>query len=138
LLEDKKYKIAMPACLPSKRKIMTSEEANQTRFTTNVRYKIEVINGRLKQFRQLDRIRPNSQIHSLPEDWKIAGALINEFFEPIESDKDDHSFIATQMKNRLEFDNSQIVNEADKLDRKRLTWTKMKNDSLIDFPKLNI
>jgi hypothetical protein len=135
LLEDKKYKVAMPTCLPSNRKIMTREEANQTRLITKVRYKIEVINGKLKQFRQLDRVRPNSQIHSLSEDWRIAGALINEFFEPIESDKDDYSFIATRMKARLEVDNSKLVEEADKLDRKRLIWTKMNSESLKDFPR---
>jgi DNA-binding NarL/FixJ family response regulator len=137
MLEEKGYIVAMPTCLPPKRKIMTREEANHTRLITKVRYKIEVINGKLKQFRLLDRVRPNIQIHSLPDDWKIAGALINEFFEPIESDKDDYSFIAAKMKARLEIDNSRLIEEADKLDRKTLIWTKMNNESLIDFPRLS-
>jgi hypothetical protein len=138
MLEDKKYIVKMPTCLPPNRKIMTREEANQTRFVTKVRYKIEVINGKLKQFRLLDRIRPNSQIHSMPDDWKIAGALINEFFEPIESDKDDYAFIAAKMKQRLQFDNSRLVDEADKLDRKRLIWTKMNDKSLRTFQHWNL
>jgi hypothetical protein len=102
-LEEKQYIVAMPTCpTDRKQKQLTTDEANQTRLVTKVRYKVEVVNGKLKQNRLLDRVRPNIQAHTLMADWKIAGALYNLYFKPDKDFKDDHSFIATRMKARLE------------------------------------
>jgi hypothetical protein len=108
----------MPTCpTDRKQKQLTTDEANQTRLVTKVKYKVEVVNGELKQNRLLDRVRPNIQAHVIMADWKISGALYNLYFKPIESDKDDHSFIATRMKARLKVKNT-LIEEADKMDIK--------------------
>jgi hypothetical protein len=137
-LEEKQYRVAMPTCpTDRKQKQLTTEEANQTKLVTKVRYKVEVVNGILKQNRLLDRVRPNIQAHVIMADWKIAGALYNLYFKPIESDKDDHSFIATRMKARLEIKNT-LIEEADRMDRKRLCWSPMNDKTIVDFPKMDL
>jgi N6-adenosine-specific RNA methylase IME4 len=70
-------------------------------------------------------------------DWKIAGPPYNLYFKPIESDKDDHSFIATRTKTRLKVKNK-LIEKADKMDRKRLCWSTINDKSIIDFPKLDL
>ncbi len=96
-----------------------------------------MVNGKLKQNKLLDRVRPNIQAHIIMADWKIAGALYNLHFKPIDSDKDDHSFIATRMKARLKVKNT-LIEEADKMDRKRLCWSPMNDKTILDFTKLDL
>ena len=65
-LEERGYRVAMPTCPKDrKQKQLTAEQANQTRLVTKVRYRVEVVNGKLKQNRLLDRVRPNIQAHTL-------------------------------------------------------------------------
>lgn len=133
---QKKYKVAMPACVPPKQPQMTTEQANKTRFVTKVRYKIEVVNGILKQNNLLANTRFNSMIDSAIDDWKIAAAIYNEFFTPIESDKGFEGFVAQKMISRLNTE-CELKDKATQLDRKSSVWKLIDQSALPDFPVLD-
>ncbi len=96
-----------------------------------------MVNGKLKQNRLLDRVRPNIQAYIIMADRKIADTLYNLYFKPIESDKDDHWFVATGKKARLELKNT-LIEEADKVDKKILCWSPMNDKTIVDLPKLDL
>ena len=98
------YKVAMPVCVPLKQSQLTSLQANQTRLVTKVRYKIEVVNGILKRNKLLNNKRFNSTLPDGLDDWKIAVAIFNEFFIPIESDQESSILIAQRMRALLNTD----------------------------------
>ena len=126
------YRVEMPSCSSGQ---LNSFEANKTRFVTKVRYKIEVVNGRLKRFKLLSSIRANQSVETLIDDWRIAGALFNEFFQPIESDECRVEWIASRFHLRLAIECT-LKDIALKFDRKRLVWRKFDQNILQDFPKL--
>ena len=129
------YVKAMPTCIPPRQQQMTTIEANETRKVTKVRYKIEVVNGILKRNKLLSRIRVNSSAKNIMDDWKIAGALYNEFFQPIESDKGCDKAIANLILERQNIDCS-LKNVALEFDRKKTVWKKFDQSVLNQFPKL--
>jgi hypothetical protein len=137
-IEERGFIAKMPACIPSNQKVLTVAQANESRMVTKCRWKVEVINGKLKQFELLNKVRPNRALQTLKKDIKIAGALLNEFFHPIESDKADAPFIAARMKAQLNIDNALLrkVDEAG-LDRKSKIFVKMDQNSCPEFPALS-
>jgi hypothetical protein len=137
-LEQKGYVVKMPTCAPPTQKQLTTLQANETRLVTKVRWKVEDANGKIKQFRLLDRVRPNRSLDSLKADFRIAASLINEHFKPVESDRADAQFIAQRMKARVKLDNTllQVVDQAG-LDRKGKIFRKMDENSCPEFPKLS-
>ena len=72
------------------------------RFVTKIRWVVEVINGSIKHFRALDGTIQNSVLNHTMEDFRIAAALLNCFFEPLKSDATDSLDIAREMKKKLE------------------------------------
>ena len=51
----------MPHFLAESRKQLSTEEANETRLFTNVRWVMESVNGSVKQRKALANVFPNSQ-----------------------------------------------------------------------------
>ena len=70
------------------------------RFVTKIRWVVEVINGSIKHFRALDGTIQNSVLNHTMEDFRIAAALLNCFFEPLKSDAIDSLDIAREMKKK--------------------------------------
>lgn len=137
-LEEKGYTVKMPECLSKNQKQLTTEQANKSRLVTKVRYMVEVVNGKLKSFRLLDRVRPNTMVPSLGADFKIAASLINEFFRPPTPDSDE-PFIAQLMKSQLTKENAlrKLVDEKN-LERVTTQFEKLNAEELSEFPRLEI
>lgn len=137
-LERKGFKVRMPELKPKSQNQLTTDQANKSRFVTKIRYMVEIVNGKLKQFRSLDRVRQNSTLNSLEADFKIAASLINEFFKPPNTDSDE-TFIAQLMKSRLNKENTlQKLVEEMNLNRKTAEFQKISTNQLDDFPKLEM
>ena len=136
-LENVGFVVKMPTCSTST--VLTTQEANETRLVTACRWKIECVNGKLKSFKLLDGVRPNSTIKTLKHDCKIAAALLNEYFTPIENNTETSIEIANKMLDRLNRTNN-LVHKVDQLnlDRKSKIFTKLSGEDFPDFPRLTM
>lgn len=126
----------MPACKKKEQKQLSTLEANESRLVTKCRWVIEVTNSFLKNsFKALDNVKNKSLNHTL-EDYRIAAALINKYFERLYSDNDDVE-IAKRMKSKLfKKNNLEEYVKQNKLHKKSL-YERMDGLSISDFPKLS-
>ena len=89
-------------------------------------------------FKALSFVRNQSLPHII-DDFKIAGALINKFFQRLISDTNDSVLIIDcNFKNRLAVENEveTIVNQNDLL--KLSSFKKLESDSVLDFPRISL
>jgi len=71
----------MPVLLSKNENQLSTQDANNSRFVTKLRWVVEVINFFLKNsFKALKQV-PNISLPHTLEDYKIAGAIINRFFK---------------------------------------------------------
>ena len=61
-------------------------EANASRLVTKIRWAIESANGRLKKWKFLDNVVPNTQVRFIGDYVRIVGSLINAFRPPLSTD----------------------------------------------------
>ena len=136
-LEQRGFVVKMPTCTHSHQATLTTQQANETRITTAVRWRIECINGKLKQYKLLDHVRPNRTLQSLRSDCKIACALINEYFKPMQMDHQTATDRVDKMLNRLSTQNL-LLEEVDNLnlDRHRKNFKTLTAEDCLEFPKL--
>ncbi|CAC5400582.1 unnamed protein product [Mytilus coruscus] len=66
-LEEQGYSVQMPLYLKKGQKQHTTEEANTSRLVTKVRWIVESVNGRLKQWRFFDKVVSNHYIPFIRE-----------------------------------------------------------------------
>ena len=69
----------MPKFLNKKQTQFTTSEANETRVTIKVRWIVESINGRAKQWKIFDKIIHNTLIPLIGDYFSIVCAIINRF-----------------------------------------------------------
>lgn len=101
VLEDLGVKTEMPKFLPKGQKQFTCEEANTSRMVTKVRWVVESVNGRLKQWKYLQNIVPNNQIPDIGENVKLIGAICNKYKPPLSSgDQENDQILAAKIKVR--------------------------------------
>jgi hypothetical protein len=62
-----------------RQKQYTTEEANKSRLITKVRWVVESANGRIKQWRFLDKVVPNKLVKYIGDFFKIVCAILNCF-----------------------------------------------------------
>ena len=79
LLDSLGYKTYMPKFLNKKQTQFTASEANETRVTTEVRWIVESINGRAKQWKIFDKVIHNTLIPLIGDYFSIVCAIINRF-----------------------------------------------------------
>ena len=103
---------------------------------TAVRWRIEYINGKLKQYKLLDRVRPNRTLQSIRADCRIACALINEYFKPMEMDQQTAIDIADKMLKRLTTPNCLFEVDNLNLDKNRKDFKTLTSEDCPEFPKL--
>jgi len=100
----------MPPFLDGKRQF-SSEEANQSRCITKVRWVVEAANRRIKQFKYFANTIQNSSLGYLESDLSIVCALINRFQPPIATSKPEDAEVGEKMMRLLNQKNQiQIVN----------------------------
>ena len=78
-LEKKGFTVLMPA-LKGNRKQLSTEESNESRFVTKVRWVVEAVHGVLKQkYRLLDHKIDNKLIPKIGSYFRIASFINNTF-----------------------------------------------------------
>ena len=67
----------MPHFIARSQKQLSTEEANETRLVTKVRWVVESTNGRIKQWKALSNVKPNSQVPFIGDYVRIVCATCN-------------------------------------------------------------
>gem|GEM_PF-2279954 len=84
----------MPAFADTPNMPLTTEQANESRLVTKIRYIVEVINGRIKQqYKYFDKTIQNSTVPTLFKDFRIACALLNATYKPVQQSQLDRTII---------------------------------------------
>jgi hypothetical protein len=128
----------MPVLLSKNENQLSTQDANNSRFVTKLRWVVEVINSFLKNsFKALKQV-PNISLPHTLEDYKIAGALINRFFKRLFSDQNDEEAIVKNMLNKLNVDNElEEIVKNNKLHSKT-KFVRLDSSQINDFPKLHL
>ena len=134
-----KLQVKIPHFLPKNQKQFTTEQANESRLVTKVRWVIEAVNSQIKQkYRALDSVVQNKAIPHLMSDFKIAGALVNLFCERLNSDGQNAMNIANKMfANRNRSNETREIVESHGLHRKS-QFEDIEEKEFADFPKLSL
>ena len=138
-LEERGLKVHMPAFLPKGQKQHTVEEANLSRLVTKVRWVVESVNGRAKQWKMLDKVVPNILVPNIGDFVRIVCALINKFRPPIVSSSESASLVAQKMLQKSKLPNQLLLYlEQKSLLNKRSVLSNLSQLELTDFPTLNL
>lgn len=100
---------------------------------------METINGKLKNsFRANSKIHRNVTLSHALDDWRIAAAITNKYFNNYTSSPKD-AIISNKMKEKL-YDSNQLESILSNynIDIKRKDFIKMNQTSIPEFPKLSI
>lgn len=121
----------MPHFLKKSPKQHTTEEPNESRLVSKVRWVVESANGRIKQWRALSNTMPNTQILFIGDYVRIVCALCNAFRKPLVTDSDNDHILAESMlalamtPNKLK---EKVLTE--KWDKKRVIWKRIDESEL--------
>jgi hypothetical protein len=88
--------VAMPPFLDGRRQFST-EESNQSRCITKVRWVVEAANRRIKEFKYFANTVQNSSLMYLEADLSIACALITRYRPPMTTSKPEDSGIGREI-----------------------------------------
>ena len=138
LLEECGIKTHMPHFIGKSQKALSTEEANETRLVTKVRWVVESANGRIKQWKALSNVMPNSQIPYIGDYVRIICATCNAFKPPLFQTSEEDDIVAKRMLALSKLPNQlkQQV-EANGWDtRVKTQWKVIDEADLTDFPQL--
>ena len=82
LMEELDLNVALPPFLNGRRQF-TAAEVNQARYVTKLRWIVEAVNARIKQFKFFANTIQNSSLPYLEQYLSIACANINKYRPPI-------------------------------------------------------
>lgn len=135
-LEECGIDVFFPAFLEKGQKQHTTEEANQSRLITSVRWVVEAANGRIKRWKFLSHVVPNTQIEYIGDYVKIVSGLCNKY-RPDFISGDGGDEVAEQMKARVSLANHvQSRVEKGALSSRGGHWKPL-NSTEVDFPVLS-
>lgn len=104
-----------------------------------IRWVVESANARIKRFKYLDNVMPNSQIPFIGDFVRIVCSISNKYFPPLSSTDQSESDVAmaAKMVRLLERENElQKKVEKTGLDRKQTVWKNVDEEDIY-FPVLN-
>jgi hypothetical protein len=139
-MEENGLQVHMPFYLKKGEKQHSTSEANASRMVTKVRWVVESANGRLKQWRLLDKIIPNTLLPQIGDLVRIVCALCN-CFRPCLGNMDPESEkTASKMLEKAEMSNEvQVLVEENNLLARRAVYTAIDASSeVVDFPILSL
>ena len=87
----------MPSFLSRGEKKYTTSEANQNRFITKIRWIVEGVNGRVKQFKYFDKVILNSSLAYVHDYFLIVCAILNAIDSPLVHATDNEAELARLM-----------------------------------------
>ncbi|XP_062581640.1 uncharacterized protein LOC134243403 [Saccostrea cucullata] len=132
-LEEKGLCVEMPVFLKKGSKQHTTEEANTI---TKIRWIVESINGKLKQWRFFDKVVPNLYLPHLGEFLQIVAAICNKYHSPPASNQCDIQLAEEMLEKSRQGNLVQTMVENEGLLRKRTIYTDILSHLLKDFPVL--
>jgi hypothetical protein len=95
-MESLGLNVVLPSFLNG-RKQFTAYEANESRRVTKIRWVVEAVNARIKQFKFFANIVYNSSIPYLEQYLSIACALINKYRPPIKTSSEQDILIVEKI-----------------------------------------
>ena len=95
-MEDLGLNVFLPSFLNGRRQF-TSSEANQSRHETKLRWVVEAVNARIKQFKYFSNTIQNSSLPFLEQHLLITCAMINRYQSPIKTNHQNDLDIAQKM-----------------------------------------
>ena len=111
-LEEKNFKALIPA-LKGKRKQLSTEESNQSRFVTKIRCVVEAVHGMLKQkYRLLNHKIDNKLVPTIGIYFRVTSFLNNAYLQRLQSDKELSYEILQRMHAHKDVDNT-LATEAE-------------------------
>ncbi|XP_033726743.1 uncharacterized protein LOC117316313 [Pecten maximus] len=130
----------MPRFLSRGQKQFTTEEANSSRLVTKIRWIVESVNGRIKQWKFLQNIVPNNQIPYIGDYVQLICALCNRYLTPLNrGDSEEDQLLGAKMKVLASKQNGlqeRVISE--RLDRRTGVWVKLDASEVVpQFPKLS-
>ena len=137
-LESDGYKVLMPA-FKGKQKQLSTEQSNESRLVTKIRWPVESVHGVLgKKYNLLHNQLDNKLIPKVGSLCKVASYLNNTFGKRLNSDQDIVQEVVDQINSRKDVENT-LANEIDdnKWNRKTLPFKQITSDDLLDFPEMS-
>ncbi|XP_025265235.1 uncharacterized protein LOC112638210 [Camponotus floridanus] len=134
---EKDFRVLMPA-LKGKRKQLSTEESNESRFVTKIRWAVESVHGVLKQkYRLLDHKIDNKLIPKIGSYFRIASFLNNTFGKRFHSDVDTFDDILQRMHSQKDVQNT-LADEVEENGwlRRKLPFKSVTSDDILDFPEM--
>lgn len=140
-MEENGLQVHMPFYLPRGKKQHSTTEANISRMVTKVRWVVESANGRLKQWRLLDKVVPNKLLPQIGDFFRIVFTLCNKFRPCLGSMDPESSEIATKMLEKADMPKTvqPLVEENNRLTRRAVySAIEASSDQLDNFPVLSL
>ncbi|XP_052247599.1 uncharacterized protein LOC127855818 isoform X1 [Dreissena polymorpha] len=140
LLKDLGINAEMPAIMQKGEKQLTTGEANASRLVTKIRWVVESANARIKRFKYLDHVMPNSQLPFIGDFVRIVCAISNKYFPPLSSPDqvEQDELIAQKMLQQNEKENElKMLVEEKGLARKKTIWRPIEDCEVQGFPRLS-
>lgn len=129
----------MPA-LKGNRKQLPTQEANDSRFVTKVRWPVEATHGVIGQkFKLLHNVFLNKSLNRLESYFRVANYLYNKYCKRFKSDSTMTDEIVSRMKERKNLVNTLAEEvEAGRYNRRSSLFQRLNAEDLQDFPKLEL
>ncbi|XP_052788536.1 uncharacterized protein LOC128223293 [Mya arenaria] len=142
LLKDLGVKTEMPSFLGPKEKQFQTNSANHSRLVTKIRWVVESANGRLKNWKYLDRVIPNSQIPYAGDYTRIVAAICNKYRSPLIASNDEDDLLTAarliSMSRRENLLQARVEEEGLDHLTKSSGWALLSEPGVVpDFPKLD-
>lgn len=137
LEEEMQVTVLMPA-LKGKRPQLTTEESNDSRFVTKLRWVVEAVHGIIKEkYHLLDNKLDNKMLPKTGTYCRIACFLNNEFGKRLDSDIQMSDEIVNAMTARKTSEN-QLSKEVEenRWNRRKRHFKNMTSSDILDFPEL--
>lgn len=128
----------MPAFLDRGRNQFTTEEANENRLITKIRWVVEARNGHIKSIFRIFREPFNiQQAKNIGDYYRIAGALINQYRPPIIMQNATVDVARHMLQRKDEANVMQARVEVERLRYRHGQWARL-NNQVPRFPRLDI
>ncbi|XP_052689344.1 uncharacterized protein LOC128167586 [Crassostrea angulata] len=138
-LEENNISVKMPPFLKKKEKQHSTEDANLSRMITKVRWIVEAVNGRIKKWKLLDKVLPNTLVPSIGDFVRITCSLCNKYRPPIAINTEEDVKWANEMLNKAKQPNQLLELLTTKnLLRTRSTFSLVDSQNLCNFPSLSL
>ncbi|XP_062615097.1 uncharacterized protein LOC134276823 [Saccostrea cucullata] len=113
--------------------------ANTSRLVTKIRWIVESVNGRLKQWKFLQNVVPNTQIPFIRDYVCLVAALCNKYRQPLNAGNPENDVILAAKMKYLASQTNKLQErvESEGLHRRVKSWTPINAADSLDFPCLS-